>query len=115
MRIRCNGCQRDFAPRGLSQHLSKTQDPRCRRSSVRSDSLSLSLSDHRALDADTLGPIQASQDLRLANLMQSRDGMFCDMLSFTGTTIDAYLVNTDLSGPSLHEDNNPPDISKKVT
>jgi hypothetical protein len=26
----CRGCGRFFAPRGLSQHVSKSQDPRCR-------------------------------------------------------------------------------------
>ena len=30
MLIQCRGCGRSFAPRGLSQHLSKTHDPRCR-------------------------------------------------------------------------------------
>ena len=30
MLIQCRGCGRSFAPRGLSQHVSKTHDPRCR-------------------------------------------------------------------------------------
>ena len=28
--VPCRGCGRLFTPRGLSQHVSKTQDPRCR-------------------------------------------------------------------------------------
>ena len=28
--VQCRGCGRPFTPRGLSQHVSKTQDPRCR-------------------------------------------------------------------------------------
>ena len=32
--LRCFGCDRNFSPRGLSQHYSKTQDPRCRRRSI---------------------------------------------------------------------------------
>lgn len=109
MQIRCRGCGRAFAPRGLSQHLAKTRDARCRQSSVLRDSLSPSLSDRRAPDVDMLGPIQESQDMMLANLVQSRDGMFGDTLSFTGYAIDAYFRNTDPSGPALHEDRYPSD------
>jgi len=29
--VRCPGCERDFTPCGLSQHVSRTQDLRCRR------------------------------------------------------------------------------------
>ena len=29
-KVPCHGCGRYFAPRGLSQHVSKTQDPHCR-------------------------------------------------------------------------------------
>ena len=29
-RVRCNGCNRSFAPRGLSQHIQKTRNVRCR-------------------------------------------------------------------------------------
>jgi hypothetical protein len=75
MRIRCDGCGRAFAPSGLSQHLSKTRDLRCRRSLVQSDPASVSLSDRRVLDVDAPAPIRVSQDLRNANLVQTRDGM----------------------------------------
>ena len=40
--------------------------------------------------------------------MQSRDGTFDDTLSFTAAAVDAYLVNTDLTAPALHEDEIPP-------
>jgi len=71
--IRCNGCNRVFTPSGLSQHLSKTQDSRCRRSSIQTDSVSVSPSEFRMLDGD---PIRLSQDLTIAGLVQSHDGMF---------------------------------------
>ena len=80
MRIRCPGCGKFFVPRGLSQHLAKSQDLRCQQSSVQRDSV----------DAEALGPIHGSQDLRIANQMQSRDGMSCDTLRFTGTSIDQF-------------------------
>jgi hypothetical protein len=65
MQIRCDGCGRVFAPSGLSQHLAKTRDPRCRRPPIQTHSVPVSLSDfsdRRTPHGEALAPIQASQD-----------------------------------------------------
>ena len=40
--VRCLGCNRKFSPRGLTQHHSKTQDPRCHSRSIVPQFLSVS-------------------------------------------------------------------------
>ena len=72
VRVQCNGCGRVFVPSGLSQHLSRTQDLRCRRSITQTQSATRSSPDHRAQDA---GPTQVSQDLS-AKHVRPEDGMF---------------------------------------
>ena len=53
MQIRCDGCGRVFTPSGLSQHLSKTQNLRCRRSLAQTGFASVSPPD-RAPDSQDL-------------------------------------------------------------
>ena len=74
VRIKCDGCTRLFAPSGLSQHLSRTQDPRCRRPSVRTDNALGSSSDRRLLDTDPTVLNQVSSDLNNANLERPQNG-----------------------------------------
>ena len=59
-------------------------------------------------DANALAP---NQDLRFTNLVQSRDGMYCDKLRSTGPATDRYLANTNLNGTPSQEYHNHPDTS----
>jgi len=62
--VTCFGCNRKFAPRGLSQHVSKSRDPRCRASSVtRQGLVSASGSSPCTTFPQALDPNSASQGL----------------------------------------------------
>src|SRR5882757_2115982 len=87
--IQCHGCGKHFTPSGLSQYLSKTQDLRCHRSSIQTDSVSVSLSDRRMLDSD---PIQVSPDPTIPSFVQSYDGMSPSHLDLHGSLILTQLT-----------------------
>ena len=59
--VRCPGCERDFTPRGLSQHVTKTQDQRCRRVVATSQPHLLSAAFPRMASPPTLSSTWASQ------------------------------------------------------
>lgn len=71
-RIQCDGCARVFAPRSLSMHLRKTQDPRCRRS-ITGTRYAMQLSPDRRAE-DTVAT-QVSQDMD-ASPVRRQDGKF---------------------------------------
>lgn len=64
VQVTCFGCNRKFAPCRLSQHVSKSQDPRCHASSVTWQGLvSASASSPCTAFSQTLDPNSASQGL----------------------------------------------------
>ena len=60
-RVRCPGCESEFTPRGLSQHVSRTEDSRCRDGIVTSQSHLVSAAFPRMASPPTLSPSWASQ------------------------------------------------------
>ena len=65
----CDGCGRGFTRRGLSQHLSKTRNTRCRRLLLKP------YSDHRPiLNTGTIVQNEVSQDLTDAHFVRSQEG-----------------------------------------
>ena len=55
-KVQCRGCQRWFLPRGLSQHVSKTQETLCRDVLAASRVPRMSSSIHKAAMQPRLGP-----------------------------------------------------------
>jgi hypothetical protein len=61
VQVRCPGCERDFTPRSLSQHVSKSQDLRCCRIVATSQSHRPSVAFPRMTSPPTLTSNWASQ------------------------------------------------------
>ena len=59
--VQCFGCNRNFTPRGLSQHVSKSRDPRCRASSVTGEVQLATAPIHRTAFPPALAPNWVSQ------------------------------------------------------
>ena len=59
--VRCPGCEKDFTPRGLSQHVTRTQDLRCRRVVAMSQTQLLSTAFPRMGSPPTLSSTWVSQ------------------------------------------------------
>ncbi len=83
--IHCQGCDSKFSPQGLSQHVSKSQDPRCQHAPITSQDLVLSLSIHHSSMPPPLNQIGTPPSLRdntldtryeLVNDIQLSDGAF---------------------------------------
>jgi len=55
--VRCRGCDTEYTPQGLSQHISRTQDPRCQHAPITSRVLAGSSSSHRPAMPPSLDPI----------------------------------------------------------
>jgi hypothetical protein len=58
--IKCHGCSRSFTPRGLSQHVSKTHDPRCQKALAVSQAPAAPSSIKTAITPRLLDPNNAS-------------------------------------------------------
>jgi hypothetical protein len=84
-RVQCRGCKRWFKPSGLSQHLSKTRDPRCRdalavsrvpraaSSSIQHVAMQPPLRPNRASPVSTGGPSGCEYDHARAGRAQLSD------------------------------------------
>jgi len=59
--VQCPGCEKDFTPRGLSQHVARTQDLRCRRVVATSQSHLLSAAIPRMASPPMLSSTWTSQ------------------------------------------------------
>ncbi len=59
--VRCPGCERDFTPRGLSQHVSRTEESCCRDAIATSQAHLVSAAFPRMASPPTLPPSWASQ------------------------------------------------------
>lgn len=59
--VRCPGCEKNFTPRGLSQHITRTQDLRCRRVVATSQTPLLSTAFPRMGSPPTLSSTWVSQ------------------------------------------------------
>ena len=55
--IRCRGCDMEYTPQGLSQHVSKTRDPRCQPVPIASQAPAVSSSTRRSAMLPSLNPI----------------------------------------------------------
>jgi hypothetical protein len=83
--IRCRGCGKEYTPRGLSQHVSKSRDIRCQPTPITSRVSAASSSIHHSAMPPSLNPIctlpisrnhMAGDQNDLVNGIQVSDGAF---------------------------------------
>ena len=90
--IQCPGCNRAFSPRGLSQHVSRSQRPSCR--VLGSNSVSNTISwDHSAIPSNKLGLEHSAQDSEVSKPCRRP-------LTNSWTTEHVHLANNTNTSPS---------------
>ena len=102
--IRCRGCDRVFSPRGLSQHLSKTQDAVCREAQSTSRTPSLFQVVSGAGSASALNPNTNEanlNELHAANVTAAADDANGDHTTDAADASDANLLEELANGTFL--------------
>ncbi|KAF8489360.1 hypothetical protein F5888DRAFT_1808868 [Russula emetica] len=108
-RVQCHGCDKWFSPRGLSQHVSKTQDTRCRDTVAASQVSAVSSSIQNAATQPWLSPNCASPVSRGSSPDSEFDHTTCGQLSDTEIAVtqdDALGLEGILNDPL-----NPADVA----